>query len=78
MFDLPTEVCVQGAKERLGTIRYDMPWIDTTLDPKLEQEIRVFPDKVLPRIYELLTKYQTGKEIVIFRSRLDADEYLNQ
>ena len=73
-----TEVCVQGAIERLGKTRYDMPWIDTTLDPKLEQEIRGFPDKVLPRIYELLVKYRTGKQVVVFKSRVDTDEYLNR
>ena len=78
LFDLPTEVCVQGATERLGKTRYDMPWIDMTLDPKLEQEIREFPNKVLPRIYELLVKYNTGKKIVVFKSRAEADEYLNR
>ena len=78
LFDLPTEVCVQGATERLGKSRYDIPWIDMTLDPKLEQEIREFPNKVLPRIYELLVKYNTGKQIVVFTSRAEADEYLNR
>ncbi len=78
LFDLPTEVCVQGATERLGKRRYDIPWIDITLDPKLEQEIREFPNKVLPRIYELLVKYDTGKQIVVFKSRAEADEYLNR
>ena len=78
LFDLPTEVCVQGATERLGKTRYDVPWVDTILDSKLEQEIREFPDKVLPRIYELLTKYEDGKQVVIFKSRVEADEYLDR
>ena len=77
LFDLPTEVCVQGATERLGKNRYDMPWIDTTLDPKLEQEIREFPTKVLPKIYELLAKYSRGKQIIVFKSRAESDEYLS-
>lgn len=77
LFDLPTEVCMQGATERLGKTRYDVPWIDTTLDPKLEQEIREFPNTVLPRIYELFEKNIDGKQVVVFKSRAEADEYLN-
>ena len=76
LFDLPTEVCIQGATDRLGKERYDVPWIDTTLDPKLKQEIEEFPHKVLPRIYELLTHYKTDRQIVIFKSRTQADEWI--
>ena len=36
LFDLPTEVCLQGACERLGKGRYDMPWIEKELDPEFE------------------------------------------
>ncbi len=42
LFDLPTETCIQGAISRLGTSRYDVPWIDAELDPKLRQEMRNF------------------------------------
>ena len=76
LFDLPTEVCLQGATERLGKARYDVPWIDMTLNPELKQQIEEFPEKVLPRIYELLEKYNDGKKIVIFRSRAEADEFI--
>lgn len=69
LFDLPTEICIQGATERLGKDRYDIPWVDTELDPKLKQEIEEFPDKVLPKIYELVDKYSEGKQIIIFKSR---------
>ena len=76
LFDLPTEVCIQGATDRLGKARYDVPWIDTELDPKFKQEIEEFPEKTLPRIYELLDKYKENKKVVIFKSRMQADEYL--
>lgn len=76
LFDLPTEVCLQGATERLGKTRYDMPWIDTDLDPKFKEEIESFREKVLPTIYELIEKYKDGRKIVIFNSREQADEYL--
>lgn len=74
LFDLPTEVCIQGATERLGKARYDVPWIDTELDPKLKKEIEEFPEKKLPHIYELLDKYKESKQVVIFKSRMQADE----
>ena len=77
LFDLPTEVCLQGATERLGKARYDVPWIDTELDPQFRQEIEEFPEKMLPRIYELLEKYKENRQVVIFKSRRQADEYLH-
>ena len=76
LFDLPTEICLQGATERLGKERYDMPWIDTVLDTKLKQEIEAFPDKVLPGIYDLLATYKEGKQVVVFKSRAETDVYL--
>ena len=76
LFDLPVDVCLQGATERLGKARYDMPWIDTELDPKFKQEIEEFPEKNLPKIYELLEQYKENKQIVIFKSRQQAEEYL--
>ena len=77
LFDLPTEVCIQGATDRLGKARYDVPWIDTELAPKFKQEIEEFPEKTLPRIYELLEKYKENRQVVIFKSRMQADEYLH-
>ena len=76
LFDLPTEVCLDGAISRLGKERYDLPWIDTELDPKLKVEIEEFPQKNLPDIYALLEKYKEGKTIVIFKSREEADEFI--
>ena len=78
LFDLPVEVCLEGAVSRLGKRRYDMPWIDTELDPKFEQEIRDFPGKNLPAVYALIDKYKDGKTIMIFKSREEADEFVRQ
>ena len=75
LFDLPVDVCLEGAISRLGKARYDMPWIDTELDPKLKRDIEEFPSKNLPAIYALLDKY-SDKNITIFKSREEADEFL--
>ena len=78
LFDLPTEDCIQGATQRLGKGRYDLPWIDWELDPKFRQEIEKFSEKQLPRIYELLDKYKNDIQVIIFKSRSQAEEYLEK
>ena len=75
-FDLPTEVCLEGAISRLGKERYDLPWIDTELDPRLKAEIEGFPQKNRPAIYALLEKYKDQKTVVIFKSREEADDFV--
>lgn len=76
LFDLPTEVCLEGAISRIGKGRYEMPWIETELDPQFKKEIEEFPVKNLPAIHELIEKYKDGRTVVIFRSREQADEFL--
>lgn len=76
LFDLPTEVCLEGATERLGKGRYDMPWIEQEFDPKFKKQIEEFKDKMSPIIYNLLKKHGQNKKIVVFKSREAADLYL--
>ena len=76
LFDLPVEACLDGATQRLGKVRYDLPWIETDLNPELKTTIEEFPIKYLPRIYELIDKYKTEKQIVVFKSREEADSFL--
>ena len=78
VFDLPTSVCLDGAVSRLGKGRYDMPWIDTELSPKFKSEIEEFPSKNLPTIYSLIDKYKEGRRVVIFKSREEADEFIEK
>ncbi|MBQ2904236.1 MAG: adenylate kinase [Clostridia bacterium] len=77
LFDLPTEVCLQGATERIGKGRYDLPWLEKELDPEFEEFIKAFPKTSLPQIYELIEKYKKEKHIIIFKSRKEADNYIN-
>ncbi|MBQ1967220.1 MAG: adenylate kinase [Clostridia bacterium] len=76
LFDLPTEVCLQGVTERIGKERYDLPWLETEVDPEFRQFIVDFPKDTLPYIYELIGKYKDEKRIIIFKSREESDEYL--
>ena len=77
LFDLPVETCLAGAVSRLGKPRPDMPWTDTELDPNLKREIEEFGSKNLPTIYELIDKYKDGKTVIVFKSREEADLYIN-
>lgn len=76
LMDLPLEICLLGAEERIGKKREDMPWVENDFDEEFKQWIIDFPKDTLPKIYKLLEKYQDDKHIVIFRSREEADDYL--
>ncbi len=78
LFDLPVEVCIQGAIERVGKERYDLPWLEKKADPEFLKAIEEFPDMVLPYLYEILEKYKKDKQIVIFKSRKQADDFLDK
>lgn len=78
LFDLPTEASIQGATDRIGKDRYDMPWLETELDPEFEVFIREFPETTLPKIYSLIEKYKEDKTVVIFKSHEEADEYIRK
>ena len=49
LFDLPTEVCLQGARDRIGKERYDMPWTEKESDPEFEGFIKLFSAVSLTR-----------------------------
>lgn len=78
LFDLQTEVCLQGASERIGKERYDLPWLEKEFDPEFKQFIIDFPKDTLPYIYKLLEKYKSEKQVVIFKSREEADGYISK
>ena len=78
LFDLPTEVCLQGATERLGKGRYDLPWLETELDPEFECFIKDFANNSLPKLYMLIEKYKSEKQVIIFKSRKETDDFLRK
>lgn len=77
LLDFPTEVCLEGAKSRIGKKRNDLPWIEEKLDENFEQCITNFSNEKLPQIYKLLDKYKMNHNIIIFKSRDEADNYIN-
>lgn len=76
LMDFPLELCLTGVKSRIGRRREDLPWIELEFDKEFKQWILEFSNTQLPQIYELLEKYQTSKNIVIFKTRREVDDYL--
>lgn len=75
LLDFPVDVCLSGVESRIGKKRVDMPWIETEFDAEFKQWILDFPEIRLPQIYALLEKYKENKDIIIFKSRNEADTY---
>lgn len=76
LMDFPLEVCLAGAKSRIGAEREDLPWIETEFDEEFRQQIIDFPASKLPEIYKLLETYRDDREIIVFRSRQETEDYL--
>ena len=77
LLDYPTDICLQGAEERIGTKREDLPWMEQEFDREFRQWILDFPKDQRPCIYELLEQYRSGRELHIFRCREEADIYIS-
>ena len=74
--DYPLDVCLDGIKERRGKPRSDMPWIETEEDSEFIEFIKSYNEQQKPKVLELLEKY-SDKNIVILKSREQADAFLN-
>ena len=74
--DYPLDVCLDGIKERRGKPRSDMPWIETEEDSEFIEFIKNYNEQQKPKVLELLKKH-SDKNIIIFKSREQADAFLN-
>lgn len=76
--DYPVDVCLNGIRERRGKARTDMPWIEKSDEEDAEfiEFIKNYNSQNRPEVMALLDKY-SDREIYIFKSRDEADEFLN-
>ena len=74
--DYPLAICLDGIRERRGKPRSDMPWIETEEDAKFIEFIEKYNDEQRPKVLELLEKYREGRNIFIFKSRVEAEEFI--
>ncbi len=75
--DYDEQTCMDGIASRVGEQRPDMPWTEQTLDPELVALVKGFRTEQRPAILTLLDRYADGREILIFRTRSEADRWLN-
>ena len=73
--DYPTEVCLDGIRTRFGKPRADMPWVETEEDVEFLDFIKAFEAESRPKILTLL-KQHPEKQVITFRSREEAEDYL--
>ena len=74
--DYPLDVCLDGIRERRGKPRSDMPWIETEEDAEFIEFIKNYNEQQKTKVLELLEKCN-DKNIIIFKSRAEADAFLN-
>jgi hypothetical protein len=75
--DLPTGVCVESIRARIGKPRSDMPWVETEEDTEFMRYVSAFLKEQRPNILTLLQKY-SHLNIVVFHSREEVDAYLKK
>ena len=74
--DYPLDVCLEGARSRIGKKREDLPWVEEEFDEEFRQWIMDFPKDQLPQMYELVRQYSGTKEVHILHSREEAKKHL--
>jgi len=77
LLDFPLEVCLLGAKSRIGKKREDLPWVETEFDEEFRQWIMDFPKtscrrfmscwRNIKRIKMLLSSNQEKKRMIIWK-----------
>lgn len=77
--DYPTEVCIEGLRQRQGTQRADMPFVklNETEDAEFLRFIIEYNTQSRPQVLKLLEQYPE-KDIIIFKNRTQADSYLER
>ena len=76
--DFPYEVCLDGLLKRRGKPRTDMPWVeDDTVDDEFLEFVKNYNEESKPKVLKLFEKYN-DKNIVVFYSRAEADEYIEK
>ena len=74
--DFPTELCLEGVRQRRGKPRDDIPWIETEEDEEFMEYIKDFSESHRLGIVSLLEKYK-HKNITVFHSREESDRFLS-
>ena len=77
--DYPTDVCLDGIRQRRGKERPDMPWIENEDEEDAEfiEFIKSYEAQSRPKVMELLDRYP-DRNIFVVKSREEAEELLDR
>ncbi len=75
--DYPKDICLEGANSRIGKKRDDLPWIEEEFDKEFKEWIINWFIETRPILIELINKYKNDKSIIIFKSREEANDFIN-
>lgn len=75
--DYPTDVCLEGVRNRIGTKRPDIPWVEEKENPVFMEYIRTYNEKVRPTVMEMIERHK-DKRIIILHNRKEADVLLKE
>ena len=73
--DYPEAICLSGVRDRVGKLRADLPWTETSVDEELIGVVRNYRRDKRPVVLDLLQRY-ADKEIHVFTSRREAAAFL--
>ena len=75
LLDYPTDICLEGIRERRGKERSDMPWVEKSEDEEFIEFVNNYSQQSRPQVIEHLNKCRF-KDIFIFKFRSEADAFL--
>ncbi len=62
-------------RERIGKQRSDIPWQESEFDPEFGEWIVNWYKEKKPILLEQLDKYKKTKDVIVFKTRKEIDEY---
>ena len=75
-FDLPLSDSLQGIESRIGKKREDLPWTEEEFDEEFKEYIINWDEETAPKLRNLIAKYKDKKNIIVFSSRKESEDYL--
>lgn len=75
--DYPTEICLEGVRQRRGKARDDMPWVENDEDSEFIEYIKSFNKQQRPVVMAMLEESKLVKRILRFSGREEAEMFLH-
>ena len=67
---------MKGVESRIGKKREDLPWREEEFDEEFKEYIINWDEETAPKLRNLIAKYKDKKNIIVFSSRKESEDYL--